>query len=187
LHGTLNVCDEGGRGIEEVTLTTAEHEGRVAYLRSKFATQGWTLRADQLDALAGVLPTTGGPDLSVVAGPKAAFLFGGTLVVAEWDDAYTRLTTRLLHLERVPVTVHWNAEWLADFDARAEGRVPEDRPVTIELSDPNGETIVLPYDESWSNPTACIQFSTSLLARAHGLRPGIDADQDAAQHRTWKR
>lgn len=173
--------------MDEVTLTTAEHEGRVAYLRSKFATQGWTLHDDQLDALAGVLPTTGGPDLSVVAKREAAFLFEDTLVIAEWTDGYKRLAIRLLPIKGMPLTVRWNARWLADFDARAAGQVPDDRPVTIAVALGEGETVELPYDGAWSNPTGCILFSTTLLARAHGLRPAIAADQDAAQHRSWKR
>lgn len=170
----------------DVTLATAEHDRRTAYLRSRLATDGWSLRDEQLDSLVGVLPSTGGPDAAVVADTEAAFIVGETLVVATWDKDFSRVNTSILSLAGAPLTVEWDAEWLAGFGAES-GEVPDGRPIIITVQAPNGEASVLPFEGAWQNPLGCVGFASTLIARAHGFRPGVDTEFQGLEQRTWKR
>ena len=170
----------------KVTLSTTEHEGAVAYLKSRLWTDGWKVRDDQLDALVGVLPAAGTPDATMLAGPEAAFVIGESLLLAHWTDAYKKLHTDVVHLPGLALSIDWNAHWLGDLDAREAEDVPEERPLTVTLEGPDGTGHTLPFDAAWENPAGCIHFATTVIARAHGFRPGIVKGNEADRG-TWKR
>ena len=160
----------------------------IDVLEARLATEGWTIRDTQLNSLAGVLPgTVGMPEASVVTDNEAAFVLGDTLLVAAWDENDAHLTTELFSLLATPLTIVWNADWLSDYGPSGSDDVPDDRPMTVTVSAPNGNTYVLPFDEAWSNPVGCINFAAKLIEKAHGFRPRIGTGNQGSEHRPWKR
>lgn len=170
------------------SFTSAEQSRYVTNLSARLANEGWTVSDPVLRALAGVLPSDQGmPEASVVAGSEGAFVLRDSLMVASWEGDDEFLTTDLLSLAGRPLSVVWNADWLAEYDSGEQVDVPEVRPVTVTMRGPRGVVYVLPFDAAWTNPFGCINFATTLIQKAHGFRPSIGTAQDPNAVRTWKR
>jgi hypothetical protein len=170
------------------TITDTEHDRFGADLRARLWTERWTARDEQLDALAGVLPQAAGmPEASVLTDKEAAFVLGGTLLVASWDENDAHLTTHLLSLAGTPLTIEWNADWLSAYDPDDSDVVPDDRPMTVTVSAPSGEVYVLPFHDAWHNPVGCINFASRLIEKAHGFLPGVGTARQTYERKTWKR
>jgi hypothetical protein len=172
----------------EYTLTSAEHERRTAHLRARLWTEGWSIRDEQLGALARVLPIDDHmPEASLITDTETAFVLGGSLMVASSDQEVTNLTTELFTIAGVSLAVEWDAEWLGAYEFGNTDAVPEERPITVTLKAPSGKAYALPFDAAWRHPAGCINFVTTLIHKAHGFRPSIGTGRRSSDQKQWKR
>lgn len=172
----------------KATLTAAELDRYVARISALLEAEGWTASKLQLRAFAGVLPVDSAmPEASVVTEDEAAFVLGDSLMVASWRESDEHLVTDLFSLAGTPMTVVWNADWVAEYDLGAVEAAPSNRPVTVTFRAENGAAYALPFDAAWTNPVGCVNFATTLIMKAHGFRPGVGTEMDGMARRTWKR
>jgi hypothetical protein len=160
----------------------------MANLRARLGMEGWEVPDRVLEVLAGVLPAEEGVlEASVVTDTEAAFILRDTLLVAAWEEGDEFLTTDVLTLSANPLTVVWNADWLARHDSDDSVDVPEVRPMMVTMRGDRGEVYVLPFDAAWSNPVGCVNFASTLIEKAHGFRPAVGSTRPANAVRNWKR
>ena len=176
-----------GLNLMGTALTAADLDNYTARLAVELEREGWEASEEQLRSFVGLLPLAASPDAAVVTDTEAAFVLGDSLLVASWQDSDEHLVTDVFSLAGTPLTIVWNADWLAEYGLGPVGEESGSRPMTVTMRAQNGAAYVLPFDEAWTNPAGCINFVNTLIHKAHGFRPAVGTELDTSAPRAWKR